>query len=195
MLFCREANWNTSRLRTGVLRIYLLLVAIFQAASVDGRSLSVVSPENSSLQQSLEFTSPNPITSDAGYGTLTWNALSDANTYVIRRADDERQIYYEGALSRAFVSGLPDGEYRFHVEAWDATSTLIARSSQPAVVQVQHFSMLTTWILFSIGLVVVVSVLWIIVRGSLWHGQSSAQDVSVDTPQLSSDPSGGSDAH
>ncbi|WP_236696022.1 hypothetical protein [Rhodopirellula islandica] len=81
-------------------------------------------------------------------------------------ADSAQRVVYEGTLPIAFVSGLPDGMYRYHVEALDAEGELIARSEMPATVQVLHWPVWQAMVLLVIGALVFLAVVVVIVQGT-----------------------------
>lgn len=168
MLFCQTANLTASNVLA-----CLLLAIVVQASSVYGQDPSAASSASPPFPEVLEFTSSNPLISDAGHGSLTWKEVPGAATYIVRSASESNLIYYSGAQNIAFVSGLPDGDYKFSVEALDADSNLLARSTQASVIEVKHLSLGLTWLLFSVGLVVVVAMLWIIVYGTLLSRRST----------------------
>lgn len=76
----------------------------------------------------------------------------------------------------AFVSGLPDGEYRFAVSVIDADGNIELRSSEPAILRVEHWSLIQALSLFAIGSIVFLTLVGVIVYGSL--GRSRARDTS-----------------
>ncbi len=104
-----------------------------------------------------------------GHATLWWSAAPSATAYRLINSAD--QSIYHGHLPHAFVSGLPDGEHRFIVEALGASGDVISRSAEPIVVQVQHWDPQTAWFLFALG-AAVVSILLIV----LLVGMSRARD-------------------
>lgn len=103
--------------------------------------------------------------SRAGHLTLEWNRLAGAARY--RVTDAAGATMYVGVHERAFVSGLPDGEYQFQVAALDQEDRPLAVSSIPATVVVRHWPLSYAVGLFACGLVVVCAVLAVIVRGAL----------------------------
>lgn len=116
-----------------------------------------------------------------GYVSLQWDdILSDrmsASRYQVY--DQDNSVVYRGSLPMAFVSGLADGEYEFWVEAIDADGKLLARSTEPARVEVEHWSLSQAMLLFGIGLTVFLFLVAVIVHGTLSQGtrsdRSSAQ--------------------
>lgn len=80
-----------------------------------------------------------------------------------------QRVVYEGSVPIAFVSGLPDGTYRYRVEAIDARGNVFARSAIPATVHVMHWPLWQTMTLLVIGAIVFLSVIVVIVRGTLMH--------------------------
>ncbi|EMB14618.1 hypothetical protein [Rhodopirellula europaea] len=83
------------------------------------------------------------------------------------------RVVYEGTLPSAFVSGLPDGTYRYRVEALDANGRVIATSEVPATVQVQHWAVWQATLLLAIGAIVFLAVIVVIVRGTWMHRSTS----------------------
>ncbi|WDQ16423.1 hypothetical protein [Rhodopirellula sp. P2] len=81
-------------------------------------------------------------------------------------ANPAQRVVYEGTLPIAFVSGLPDGTYRYHVEALNAEGELLARSDMPATVQVLHWPVWQALVLLVIGALVFLAVVVVIVQGT-----------------------------
>ncbi|MEO9592972.1 hypothetical protein [Rhodopirellula bahusiensis] len=103
-----------------------------------------------------------------------------------------QRVVYEGALPIAFVSGLPDGTYRYRVEALDANGVLIASSDVPAIVQVSHWSVWQAMVLLVIGAIVFLAVIVVIVRGTLMHRPASSLTSSSPSDPALEEPSEGS---
>ena len=100
-----------------------------------------------------------------GYFTLSWNGGGDAAFY--RVTGDDGEPVYEGLMNSAFLSGLPDGTYRYRVQALDASGQVILESENPATVIVEHWGLTFAMYLFSVGLIVVLVVLIVIAQGAL----------------------------
>ncbi|MCA9185297.1 MAG: hypothetical protein R3E01_05770 [Pirellulaceae bacterium] len=179
MSICRKANTNASSL--GILAS--LLVISLQVLPVFGQDPSVgKAPDDTPLVNTLPdkvsarlldlaFIGESPIHSDAGHATLRWEPVPASGSYRIVEANDSDAVYYEGSQTQAFLSGLENGEYAFHVLAHDTSQRQIARSQKAIVVQVSHYSLSQALLLFAIGLVVVVIMLGVIVRGT-WYPQA-----------------------
>ncbi len=120
--------------------------------------------------QLLRFQSVPKSAIREGYLALSWNDVAGAAAYEVREADD--LSYYRGVASESFVSGLSDGTYDFQVSAIDGSGGIIATSDTVTVV-VQHWPLRDAFGLFAVGLIVVMSVLVVIVRGA---GRAGVQD-------------------
>lgn len=118
-------------------------------------------PEGSSI---LEFTKNQYSDVREGYVTLDWNKVDSASDYAV--TDGRNVEMFRGALPQAFVSGLENGEHHFSVAAYDSQGELIAQSTSPATVTVQHWSLGIAVPLFLCGLVVVLALFGLIVRGA-----------------------------
>lgn len=103
-----------------------------------------------------------------------------------------QRVVYEGALPIAFVSGLPDGTYRYRVEALDANGVLIASSDVPATVQVSHWPVWQAMVLLVIGAIVFLAVIFVIVRGTWMHRPASSLTSSSPRDPALEEPSEGS---
>ena len=102
------------------------------------------------------------------------------------------RVVDEGTLPTAFVSGLPDGTYRYRVEALDANGRVIAVSEVPATVQVQHWLAWQATLLLAIGAIVFLAVIIVIVRGTWMHRSTSV--VADTSDQATEEPTEGSQA-
>jgi hypothetical protein len=99
-----------------------------------------------------------------GYVTLEWNGVDAAQTYSV---SDERSIeVFRGGTPQAFISGLPNGEHLFTVTAIDGSGLVIARSTKPATVLVEHWSLGFALSLFACGLVVLAALIGVLVWGT-----------------------------
>lgn len=112
-----------------------------------------------------------------GYFTLSWNALPDAAEYHVTRSDG--QSVYRGPLPEAFVSGLSDGSYQYNVQASNKNGSVIATSDTPAVVVVEHWSLQLALLLFSCGLAVFLTLVGLIIKGTL-QTRSASPSASHD---------------
>lgn len=125
----------------------------FASAQSPGRADGDLAFEQATYQQVRE-----------GYFTLKWNPIAKAVRYEV--VDRENVVAFNGTTNQAFLSGLEDGEYRYRVRAFDKSGALLAESSQPAEVLVDHWSMQLVSILFAVGLVVVLAVAIVLVIGA-----------------------------
>ncbi|QDV68226.1 hypothetical protein Poly24_19350 [Rosistilla carotiformis] len=99
-----------------------------------------------------------------GYLTLRWNEIADAAEYQV--VDDAEVSRYKGLFPEAFVSGLANGDYRFHVRAFDRDGNLLAQSTIPAEVHVQHWSLSFSLMLMGCGFIVFLVIIGLIVVGT-----------------------------
>jgi hypothetical protein len=100
-----------------------------------------------------------------GRSELSWEPLPAADGYRVR--GPEELVFYEGRLSRAFVSGLPDGDHRFVVEALDKEGNVIATGPQSTVVVVEHWKLSTALGLMIVGGLVFLGVIGLLLAGVL----------------------------
>lgn len=108
---------------------------------------------------------------DAGYQSLQWNPIENAVRYEV--VDGNGDLYYEGGMNEAFVSGLPDGEHLFDVRAFAADGTVIGVSEIPAVVMVDHWPLSWALVLLAIGALVFVAMVLAITIGSVRASRES----------------------
>ena len=99
-----------------------------------------------------------------GYVTLEWQTVPDATRYEV--IDEQGTVVFSGGTSKAFLSGLDNGTYRFQLRAYDKFDSLIAESSKVAEVEVQHWPMQLVGLLFFIGLAVVLAVAGVLIIGA-----------------------------
>lgn len=153
-------------MRPPVLGLTFLL--LIQAVPVLGQVPSA-GTENSDEGEQLRFQKTLYPDVHEGYVSLQWSDLLQhrprAANYIVYDQDDV--VVYRGSLPMAFVSGLPDGEHRFRVEALDAQGNVFARSEEPARVIVEHWSLFQAMLLFAIGLIVFLVLVAVIVHGTL----------------------------
>ena len=79
---------------------------------------------------------------------------------------DKQKSAYRGVMTEAFISGLSDGTYLFHVRAFDNAGSIIA-TAKPTTVLVHHWPVSYAIALFTIGFAVVMGVIVVIVRGAI----------------------------
>ncbi len=139
-----------------------IFLAVQAAAIADDRPL--VDDGNLPSVGELRFNAIGDAPLKEGYVTLSWNAIASAAEYHVQ--GDAAPPIYRGPFPQAFVSGLADGHYEFHVHAFDAQGGLIASSQQPARVVVQHWSLTLAMSLFACGLIVFLAIVTVIAVGS-----------------------------
>lgn len=120
----------------------------------------------------LEFMSTRFDDLHEGYFSLEWNPVEGAARYEVRDATGD--LAYSGALPQAFLSGLADGEYQYHVRAFSASGEVLAVSTEAARAKVQHWSMGLVWTLFFTGLAVVLAVAGVLIAGAVRFGRRGA---------------------
>jgi hypothetical protein len=99
----------------------------------------------------------------AGYYQLSWEQ-GDKDVRLVESRDpafSDRTVVYAGADTARLVSGKPDGEYYYRLEALPGERVL----SNTLEVSVQHHSLRRAWAFFSIGAVVFLATLALIVAG------------------------------
>ncbi len=148
----------------------LTFFLLVQALPVDAKSPSIVAADVGPIAfKQTKFEDVR-----AGYVSLEWNDVLEKDslagraseaTYVV--SDDDGTMYYHGHLPMAFVSGLPDGDYRFHIGVVGADGEVLATSDEPAVVQVEHWSLTQALSLFTIGLIVFLILIGLITHGAI----------------------------
>ncbi len=106
-----------------------------------------------------------------GHVTLRWQPLEIADGYEVLDADG--RVVFQGVASEAFLSGLPDGEHSFQVRGSDAQGTVVARADRPIVVVVKHWPLSQAIVLFVVGLIVVLAVMSVLLRGAAERGIDS----------------------
>lgn len=136
---------------------------------------TVVPVADTASQDALAFTKVQFLLSHEGHLTLSWNPLVPLDrdtelTYMV--VDDDDQRYYQGVFPSAFISGLADGEYRFHLHAVDAEGVRIATSLQPAEIQIRHWPGSYAWALMAIGFTIVGVMVVVIVLGDRQTGDT-----------------------
>ncbi|KAA5539075.1 hypothetical protein FYK55_25390 [Roseiconus nitratireducens] len=148
--------------------------------SQDSAPISSSADPAAESSQSLQFDQTR-FEAAEGYLTLTWNELNSAAEYSVRQ--DSGLEVYRGPLPEAFVSGLPDGTYQFTVDALDTQGQVIARSAQPAVVEVVHWPLRMALALFFGGLVIFLLLIAVIIRGALGQPEEAAAEPSTTQPE------------
>jgi hypothetical protein len=113
-----------------------------------------------------------------GHVTLRWQRLEIAAGYEVLDADG--RVVYQGVASEAFLSGLPDGEHSFVVRGIDAEGAVVARADEPIVVVVKHWPLSQAIALFVVGLIVVLSVMIVLLRGAAERGMNVVAERSAD---------------
>lgn len=98
-----------------------------------------------------------------GHITLRWQPDPRADGY--RVIDHSGAVIYEGRMARGFVSGLPDGEYEFTAVSVGQDLETIEKSQEPLRVVVQHHSLETAGLIFSVGALVVLILFGVLVAG------------------------------
>lgn len=193
-------------------------IFLIQASPVAGQEPSDGFESTASVAFQPEILE-KPIVSNEGYFQLTWvvtgapdfdgsfrvSELVDSGAEGSSAGQETRgstagevengvpeRVVYEGTLPTAFVSGLPDGTYRYRVEALDANGRVIAVSEFPATVQVQHWLAWQATLLLVIGAIVFLAVIIVIVRGTWMHRSTSV--VAETNDQAPEEPTEGSQA-
>lgn len=128
-------------------------------------SLSLLLASSAVADDKLQFNKTKLADAREGYFTLSWNAYPSAVEYQLTTADGHS--VYRGVFPKAFVSGLADGTYEYHVDALDAGGQVLATTTSPAVVEVEHWSLRLALTLLTCGCVVFLVVVGLIVKGTL----------------------------
>lgn len=140
-----------------------------------------------SSQSELIFTESEIGPVQEGYFTLSWSPVDQPVEYVL--SDSDKNVVYRCVLPEAFVSGLADGTYAYSIKAIDANGDVVAESMQPAQVTVEHWPLWYALALFACGLVVFLSVVVVIVQGSL-HSRQFHRSKDVTAPVGQGDADG-----
>lgn len=114
--------------------------------------------------EQLEFETHQFTDVREGYVTLDWNKVDSAAFYSV--TDKDSTEVFHGTFPQAFISGLPDGDHRFNVAAFDGKGELIASSTTAATVSVQHWSLGLAMSLFGCGLIVLLAVIGVLIWGT-----------------------------
>ena len=126
---------------------------------------------------SMAFVEDNFAAGDAreGHATLAWNEVDGAAQYELTAQDATRM--YRGVMAQAFVSGLTNGTYEFRAVALNEAGEVIAATRVPATVIVQHWRLRDALALFLCGLIVFVSLIVVMIRGTMASGSGPAAEV------------------
>lgn len=170
----------TPLLLRGVVLLFVVLVQLAAAVAQVPSAARTDSAENAPRE--LEFVSPEAELSREGFITIEWDEHPGAFDY--RLVDGEGTELYRGPFPKAFVSGLPDGEYSFDATALDESGQILARTSDSYRLTVEHWSLRQAWLLFSVGLVVFLALVVVLVGGAIGAGEAA-----LESKQLSSDRS------
>lgn len=140
-------------------------------------SFSVLQASSAVAADTLQFNKTKLADAREGYFTLSWNAFPSAAEYQLTTADGH--CVYRGPLPKAFVSGLADGTYEYHVSAVDAGGQVLATTATPAVVQVEHWPLRLALALLTCGGIVFLVVVGLIVKGTQ---QARSQPLPAQPP-------------
>lgn len=159
-----------------------LLALALQGASVVAAQPTTQADDPAGAGPALEFTSPQAGISREGFVSIEWSEHPGAFGYRLIDGDDTE--LYRGPFAKAFVSGLPDGEYVFFAAAIDESGSILARTAEPYRLTVQHWSLRQAWILFSLGLIVFLALVAVLWRGahSMHRAASESQQRSTKQP-------------
>jgi hypothetical protein len=110
------------------------------------------------------------LSSQNGSAVLEWAGEADRYEVQHARAFDfsDAEVIYVGSIPSAHVSGLRDGEHLFRVRASGATTW-----SDPAVLRVEHHSMLLVWPLMALGAGVFLATAGFVARHASARGRST----------------------
>ncbi len=121
-----------------------------------------------------------------GYQSLRWHAVENVGWYQV--IDSNGLSYYDGKLNEAFVSGLPDGEHAFEVQAFSTFGELIGASRVPAVIAVNHWPLSQAIALLIVGLIIFLTMVAAIVIGSLRASRETTGRGMLDRTKLDGEP-------
>ena len=134
-----------------------MLRMIFSLLCVAAATLA---PLGSADAQTPRFSQSGPLTSDAGYFMVEWQA--DRPVALEMTAQDRSsapRVLYEGKNKALFVSGLADGEYMLRLR--DRTGAM-----SPALkLIVQHQSLTRALWLVALGMLAFLATMAVILRG------------------------------
>lgn len=135
---------------------------------------SVLASENGPTFQDGQLKETN-----TGYTQLTWGIPSLDSTkspaeYELQRAKnqsfDDAQTIYRGPNHSIFISGLNDGQYYYRVRRLN--TSLTENWSETLELKVSHQSLTTSLVLFFLGLLSFMAIVFTIIKG---HKQSEAR--------------------
>jgi len=108
--------------------------------------------------------------STAGYFQLNWQGQKASSLYQLEESANAQftttKIIYEGHDTASIISGRSNGEYLYRVREIDTNSKIASEWSTPITISVKHHSLSRALGFFFIGLIVFISTLIAIVRGS-----------------------------
>ncbi len=195
MFFCRHGI-TLPRSLAASMTLFFLSLHLVQVSPVSGQDPSIIpdpaSPsegpgdddlrghaieQSPAIEQPMAFEQTEFAVNKEGYVSLNWNEVAGASEYVL--LDAQQRVQYRGAFPVAFVSGLSNGTYPFHVQAKDADGKVIAKTQIPAVVVVRHWPMKYASGLFFVGLAVFLILVFLITWGS-WRAPPERDEPSED---------------
>ena len=142
--------------------IVLLYPIILQSASLPGNDLPVP-----------EFAASEDVVSTAGHVRLSWDVPDNAENlaaieFELQQTSDvafqKAKTIYSGPDRSSFISGLPNGDYRFRVRA--RLDGEAGGWSTPVTVQVQHQSLRLAFTLLGLGAIVVLATVTLVIVGN-----------------------------
>lgn len=169
----RARVWEQSRASKNGFRLNAFrgpILFLFGWLALDCLLANASSAEQFDVQSDIDATAYIAFTQTAfdqireGYVTLEWNAVANAERYEV--IDEQDTIVFSGVVTEAFLSGLSDGGYQYHVRAYDASGNVIASTKTPAQVQVDHWPMSMVALLFGVGFIVVLAVAVVLFQGA-----------------------------
>lgn len=121
---------------------------------------------------------------DSGYFLISWEApqewsekFRNLEFFELQSSSEadfsQAQISYRGRDQATFLSGLPNGDYYFRVRAKYSETLLPSVWSEVWAVRVQHHSLKTAILLFSLG-----AGMFLLLLGVLLHGMGRHREVS-----------------
>ena len=108
--------------------------------------------------------------STAGYFQLNWQGQNSSSLYQLEESANAQfsttKLIYEGHDTASVISGRSNGKYLYRVREINTESKISGEWSEPVRISVEHHSLTKALGFFFIGLIVFVSTLLAIVRGS-----------------------------
>lgn len=108
--------------------------------------------------------------STAGYFQLDWQGSSDSPFFQLEESTSadftSSKLLYEGQDTSSVISGRGNGEYLYRLREIDTQSQSAGQWSEPVRVSVEHHALTKALSFFFIGLLVFISTLVAIMRGS-----------------------------